>query len=101
MAPIPKVLSHIRAVPPDAHSHQTTDAGGSVKWKFSAECRVKPGDLGSGPALCRRSRLTINAGRSNSTKAIGGIIEVRLRCFDMRDRMAYTRPAMTFTSSAV
>ena len=86
-----KALSRIRAVPLDAHSHQKIDVGGGVKWKSSAERCLKPGGVGAGPASGRRGRLTVNAGRSNATKAAGETIEVRYCGFDMRDRMAYTR----------
>ena len=94
-----KVLRRIRAVPLDAHSHQTTDVGGGVKWKSSAECCLKPGGVGAGPASGRRGRLTVSEGRSDATKAVGEIIEVSYRSFDMRDRMAYTRQPRRFASA--
>ena len=60
--------------------------------------RVLPeaGAVGAGPASGRRGRLTVSEGRSDATKAVGEIIEVSYRSFDMRDRMAYTRQPRRF-----
>jgi hypothetical protein len=49
-----------------------------------------------GPGIRSRGRLTVNVGISNATKAVGEIIEVRYRSFDMRDRVAYPRQPERF-----